>query len=64
MEMIKDIKEKMESDCTSDHPNAFWTREQYFFSLPYKEDYIPKPQKASANHMSPTEYEYCQKEIS
>jgi hypothetical protein len=64
IEMIKDIKEKIESDCTSDYPNAFWTREKYFVSLPYKEDYIPKPQKASANHMSPTECEYCQKEIS
>jgi hypothetical protein len=64
MDMIKDIKEKIESDCTSDYPNAFWTREQYFVSLPYKEDYTPRPQKASANHMSPTECEYCQKEIS
>jgi len=54
----------IEKDCTSEHPNAFWTREQYFVSLPYKEDYIAKPQKASANHMSPTEVEYCQKEIS
>jgi hypothetical protein len=31
--------------------------------MPYKEDYLPKPQKASANHMSPTELEYCKAEI-
>jgi hypothetical protein len=31
--------------------------------LPYKEDYTPKPQRASANHISPTKCEYCQKEI-
>jgi hypothetical protein len=54
MEIIKDIKEKIESDCTSDYPNAFWTREQYFVSLPYKENYTPRPQKVFANHMSPT----------
>jgi len=64
IEIIKDVKDKIEKDCTSEHPNAFWTREQYFVSLPYKEDYIAKPQKASANHMSSTESEYCQKEIS
>jgi hypothetical protein len=63
MDIIKEIKDKIESDCTSDYPNAFWTREQYFVSLPYREDYIPRPQKASANHMSPTELEYCKQEI-
>jgi hypothetical protein len=60
-EVIKDIKRKIEDDCTSEHPNAFWTREQYFVDLPYREDYKPKPQKASANHMSPSELEYCKK---
>jgi hypothetical protein len=63
LDIIKDIKDKIEKECTSEHPNAFWTREQYFVSFPYKEDYAAKPQKASANHMSPTESEYCQKEI-
>lgn len=60
---IKDIREKIENDCTSDYPDAFWTREQYFVDLPYKEDYVAKPQKIYANHMSPTEVEYCQKEL-
>jgi len=36
LEIIKDVKDKIERDCTSEHPNAFWTREQYFVSLPYK----------------------------
>jgi len=62
-EVIKDIKDKIETDCTSDYPDAFWTREQYFVNLPYREDYLPKPQKASANHMSPSELEYCKAEI-
>lgn len=62
-EVIREIKDKIEKYCTSDYPDAFWTREQYFVNLPYKEDYIPRPQKASANHMSPTELEYCKKEI-
>jgi hypothetical protein len=31
-EVIKEIKEKIEKDCTSDYPDAFWTREQYFES--------------------------------
>jgi hypothetical protein len=53
LQAIKEIKEKIEKDCTSDYPNAFWTREQYFVDLPYKEDYSAKPQKASANqHVS------------
>jgi hypothetical protein len=63
LEIIKDIKDKIEKECTSDYPDAFWTREQYFVSFPYKEGYAAKPQKASANHMSPTEAEYCQNEI-
>jgi hypothetical protein len=32
-EAIAKIKEKIENDCTSDAPNAFWTREQYFVNL-------------------------------
>lgn len=63
LQSIRDIKEKIEIDCTSDYPDVFWTREKYFVDLPYKEDYSAKPQKASANHMSPTKAEYCQKEI-
>jgi hypothetical protein len=54
IEMIKDIKDKIEKYCTSEYPNAFWTREKYFVSLSYKENYTPKPQKAFSNHMSPT----------
>jgi hypothetical protein len=63
LDAIRNIKTKIENDCTSELPNAFWTREQYFVNLPYKEDYLPKPQKASANSMSPTELEYCKAEI-
>lgn len=63
LEAIKDVKEKIEKYCTSDHPNSFWTREQYFVSLSYREYYVAKPQKASANHMSLREIEYCQQEI-
>jgi hypothetical protein len=63
LEIIKDIKDKIEKECTFDYPNAFWTREQYFVSFPYKEGYATKPQKASANHVSPIEAEYCQNEI-
>lgn len=44
-------------------PDAFWTREKYFVALPYKENYVPKPQKASANHMSPLEQDLCRQEI-
>ena len=32
---LKDISEKLVKDCCSDSPNAFWTREKYFISLPY-----------------------------
>lgn len=62
-DIIKDIRLKIEKECTSDYPDAFWMREQYFVNLPYRENYSPRPQKGSANHMSPTELEYCKTEI-
>lgn len=56
---LQAISDKLHKDCTASRPNAFWTREKYFVALPYKEGYIPKAQKASANHMSPTEQALC-----
>jgi hypothetical protein len=38
-------------------------REKYFVDLPYYEGYQDKPHKTSANHMSPSELEYCKQEI-
>ena len=32
---LKGITEKIKKYCYSDSPNAFWTREKYFVSLPY-----------------------------
>jgi hypothetical protein len=63
LEIIHDIKEKIENDCTSDYPDAFWMREKYFVDLPYCEGYQDKPQKAFSNHMSPSELEYYKQEI-
>lgn len=53
-DVVRDIKEKIEKDCTSERPNAFWKREKYFVDLPYNECYKETPMSASANHMSPT----------
>ena len=53
--MLQPVADKLRKDCTSECPDDFWTREKYFVALPYKEGYVPRPQKASANHMSPTE---------
>jgi hypothetical protein len=49
--------------CTAELPNAFWSREQYFVDLPYRENYSGTPQKASANQMSPTKMDYYKQEI-
>ena len=32
---LSEISSKLEKDCTSESPNAFWTREKYFVSLPF-----------------------------
>lgn len=63
LEIIQDIKQKIETDCTSNYPDAFWMKEQYFVDLPYCEGYADRPQKTSANYMSPSELEYCKTEI-
>jgi len=60
---LQAISDKLHGDCKTSRPDAFWTREKYFVALPYKEGYIPKAHKASANHMSPTEQELCRQEI-
>ena len=60
---LQAISDKLRRDCTSNRPDAFWTREKYFVALPYKEGYISKPQKASANHMSPNEQDLFKQEI-
>jgi hypothetical protein len=62
-EFLKDIVQKLRDDCTADFPDAFWTREKYFVSLPYKEGFIDTSQKASANNISPSEQALCQAEI-
>ena len=62
--MLPPVAEKLRKDCTSERPDAFWTREKYFVAFPYKEGYVSHPQKASANDMIPTEKELCQKELS
>jgi hypothetical protein len=62
-EILKDIVQKLKDECTSDFPDAFWTREKYFVSLPYKEGFKDTPQKASANNMSPSDQALCQEEI-
>ena len=60
---LEKISNKLRKDCTASRPDAFWTREKYFVALPYKENYVPKPQKANANHMSPSEQDLCRQEI-
>ena len=32
---LSEISSKLEKDCTSESPNAFWTKEKYFVSLPF-----------------------------
>jgi len=42
-EILKDIVQKLKDECTYDFPDAFWTREKYFVSLPYKEGFKDTP---------------------
>ena len=60
---LSEITEKLRRDCCSDSPNAFWTREKYFVSLPYDPNQKIKPMKASAALMSPSEVKFCDEEI-
>jgi hypothetical protein len=62
-EILKDTVQKLKDECTSDFPDAFWTRDKYFVSLPYKEGFKDTPQKASANNMSPFEQALCQEVV-
>ena len=62
-EVLKDVEETLKTDCTADHPDAFWFRENYFVTLPYKDGGSYRPKKASANFMSPSEQELCRNEI-
>ena len=60
---MKAISEKLRKDCYSDSPNAFWTREKYFVSLPYDPLQRIKPMRASVALMSPSERQFCDAEI-
>jgi len=60
---IADLKEKFEATCCLEHPNVYWTREKYFVGLEFRENMAEVPQKASTSLMSPSEKEFCQKEI-
>lgn len=61
--ILFDIVNQLKTNCTTDHPDAFWFREKYFVSLPFQKEGSFKAQKASTNHMSPTEQELCKAEI-
>ena len=55
---LSEISSKLEKDCTSESPNAFWTREKYFVSLPFNLLEKPKAQKSSAALMSPSKRKF------
>ena len=61
--MLADICEKLKKNCCAESPNAFWTREKYFVSLPFDKQKKIKPMKASARIMSPSEIEFCVNEV-
>ena len=61
--MLTDISEKIKRDCCAENPNAFWKREKYFVSLPLDAQQKIKPMKASPRVMTPSEREFCKKEI-
>ena len=60
---LANITAKLIEDCCSESPNAFWTREKYFVSLPFDPLQKIKPMKASARLMSPSERDFCASEI-
>ena len=60
---LDEISAKLIKDCCSESPNAFWKREKYFVILPFDPLQKIKPMKASARLMSPSEREFCAKEI-
>ena len=60
---LREISEKLVKDCCTDNPNAFWTREKYFVSLPYDPLQRIKPMRASAALMSPSERQFCDAEV-
>ena len=60
---LSEISSKLEKDCTSESPNAFWTIEKYFISLPFNPLEKPKSQKSSVALMSPSEREFYANEI-
>ena len=60
---LASITEKLVKECCSESPNAFWKREKYFVSLPFDPLQNIKPMKASSKLMSPSEREFCAKEI-
>ena len=63
VKVLESISAKLKKDCCSESPNAFWTREQYFVSLPLDPHLKVKPMKASAALMSPSEVQFCDAEI-
>ena len=60
---LVDISAKLVNDCCYKSPNAFWKREKYFVSLPFDPLQKIKPMKASTRLMSPSERDFCAKEI-
>ena len=60
---LSEISSKLEKDCTSESPNAFWTREKYFVSLPFNPLEKPNAQKSSIPLMSPLEREFYANKI-
>ena len=60
---LANIKDKLVKECCYESPNAFWKREKYFVSLPFDPLQKIRPMKASSRLMSPSEREFCSKEI-
>ena len=58
---LSEIMKKLITKFTSEIPNAFWSREQYFISFHFKIESKRVPFKASATFMSPFEQKFCQK---
>ena len=58
-----EISSKLEKDCTSESPNAYWTREKYFVSLTFNPLEKTKSQKSYVALMSPSKREFHANEI-